>query len=272
MTNRKSACLVAGLLIVRVAFAQSDGPVRAQQRRGVPPAPDQAAVDRGQKLFGQNCGFCHGKDANGGDSGPDLIRSTLVNHDEQGSLIGPVVLSGRVDKGMPPFKMTPEQISDIANFLRARVRSIRYRQLYKVKELTGDAKAGEYYFAHDGHCDSCHSPAGDLNHIGTKYEPEVLLGRMLYPSPRGSRRNAENPRTQVTVTVTFGSGESFSGPLAHLDEFTVSMYEASGRYHTWNRAGLKIEVHDPLATHVDLLQHYTDEDMHNVMAYLETLR
>jgi cytochrome c oxidase cbb3-type subunit 3 len=264
--------LISGLLLVQNVFGQSGPSARPQQRRGIPPAPDQASVERGQKFFSQNCGFCHGKDANGGDGGPDLIRSVLVNHDENGNLVGPMILSGRPDKGMPPFKVTPEQISDIANFLHARVRSIRYRQLYQVKGVEGDAKAGEAFFTQTGRCNTCHSTTGDLNHIASKYDPETLLRRMLYPSSRGPGRSGENSRTKVTVTVTMPSGESFSGPLVQMDEFTVSMYDDSGNYHTWNREGLKVDVHDPLAAHVDLLQHYTDDQMHNVAAYLETLK
>ena len=124
--------------------------IRSDAKRNanrIPPAPDQAAVDRGQNLFSQNCSFCHGRDANGGDGGPDLIRSVLVNHDEHGNLISPVVLNGRPGKGMPKFNLTPAQISDIATFLHARNRYVRYRQLYQVKDVvTGDARSGEAYF------------------------------------------------------------------------------------------------------------------------------
>lgn len=267
-----SVSLFAGFFLVQASLSQSAPQAKPPQRRGIPPAPDPASVDRGQKLFSQHCAFCHGRDANGGDGGPDLIRSALVNHDEQGNLIGNVILNGRPEGGMPSFKITPEQILDVADFLHDRVRSIRYRQLYQIKSMIGDATAGEFFFKNTGHCESCHSPAGDLNHIATKYDPETLLRRMLYPSSRGARRSTANSRTQVTVTVTLPSGESFSGPLVHTDEFTLSMYDASGGYHTWNREGLKIDVHDPLAAHVELLQHYTDDQMHNIMAYLETLK
>ena len=270
MTISKCVCAMFALVLVQAVFGQAGPPARAQRGiRNIPPAPDPAAVDRGQKQFSSGCAFCHGKDASGGDGGPDLIRSSITNHDTAGDMIGPVILNGRPDKGMPSFKMTPEQISDISAFLHGRVRDVRYRQLYRVKEFNGDAKAGEIYFTQTGHCASCHSVTGDLNHIATKYEPETLVGRMLYPA---SRRSEPRPRTQVTVTITLASGQSFSGPLVHLDEFTVSMYDASGDYHTWNRDGLTVSVHDPLAAHLEFLRHVTDHEMHNVLAYLETLK
>jgi mono/diheme cytochrome c family protein len=243
---------------------------------GVPPAPDQAAVDRGQKLFMENCGFCHGKEANGGDGGPDLIRSVLANHDENGNLIGPVILDGRPEKGMPKFKMTPAQISDIVAFLRFRNRYVRYRQLYQVKNdvITGDAKAGEAYFNGVGRCRGCHSPSGDLAHVAARFEPEFLLRRFLYPATRSFRGASEpaNDRARATVTVTLPSGESVSGLLEHVDEFSVSMRDASGDYHTWWRETAKVEIHDPLEAHAELLSQYTDTDIHNLLAYLETLK
>jgi cytochrome c oxidase cbb3-type subunit 3 len=251
------------------AAAQSAGQAAPRRSNAPPPAPDQAAVDRGHALFGQTCGFCHGKEANGGDGGPDLIRSLLVNHDEHGELIAPVVLNGRPDKGMPKFSLTPQQISDISAFLHARNRYVRYRQLYHVKEdvVTGDAKAGENYFKNTGKCATCHSPTGDLAHVASKFEPEALMIRFLYPNQRAAKN-----QTSATVDIKLPSGQSFSGPLKHIDEFTVSMYDSSGGYHTWPRESVNVEVHDPLAAHLELLHKYSDEDMHNILAYLVTLK
>jgi cytochrome c oxidase cbb3-type subunit III len=261
---------LAGIAAASTTLLFAQAPKR-NANRGIPHAPDQAAVDRGQKLFGQNCSFCHGKDANGGDGGPDLIRSVLVNHDENGNLIAPVVLNGRPEKGMPKFSLTPAQIPDVATFLHARNRYVRYRQLYQLKDvITGDATAGEAYFNGVGRCSTCHSPTGDLAHLATEYEPEMLLRRFLYPGRRGALPQSEH--TRKTVTVTLKSGQTLSGPLQHVDEFTISMYDAAGDYHTWARDAVTVEVHDPLAVHADLLRTYTDTDMHNVLAYLETLK
>src|SRR6266478_152362 len=80
--------------------------------------PDPKAVERGRELFQQACGFCHGTDASGA-RGPDLIRSAMVNHDEDGNLIGPVIKNGRAEKGMPAFPYSREQITDLAAFLHA---------------------------------------------------------------------------------------------------------------------------------------------------------
>jgi cytochrome c oxidase cbb3-type subunit III len=265
--NRRILFISFTLLCAQALFAQAEL-ARPQRARGVPPAPDAASVDRGGKLFSTNCSFCHGKEANGGDGGPDLIRSVLVNHDENGNELGPLLATGRPDKGMPAFsKFNPEQVTDISNFLRARVRSIRYRQIYQLKEFEGDTKAGEAYFLK--HCVACHSTTGDLNHIATKTDPEALLRRMLYPAPRPG---SDNPKTRKTTTVTLASGQSFSGTLRFLDEFSISLYDAAGEYHSWSRDTVKVVVQDPLAAHLDLLQHYTDAEIHNLVVYLETLK
>ena len=136
----------------------------------------------------------------------------LVNHDENGNLIAPVVLNGRPEKGMPKFSLTPAQISDVATFLHARNRYVRYRQLYQLKDvITGDAKAGEAYFNGVGRCSTCHSPTGDLAHLATEYEPETLLRRFLYPARRSALPQREH--TRKTVTVALKSGQTLSGPL-----------------------------------------------------------
>lgn len=244
---------------------------------GIGAAPDPAAVDRGQKLFVANCAFCHGSTANGGATGPDLVRSVVVLHDDgTGQQIGPVVLNGRPDKGMPKFNLTEAQIKDIAAFLLGRTQAAANRGTYQIQNIvTGDAKAGETYFS--AHCSSCHSTSGDLAHIASKFDPVALQSRFLYPRDR-RRRDAEgpaNPRTETTVKVTLASGQSYEGRLERIDDFSVALVEPSGEYHSWlfdAEKGIKVDVHNPLQAHADMLPQYTNADMHNILAYLETLK
>ena len=222
-----------------------------------------------------NCAFCHGSNANGGNSGPNLVRSVLVLHDEgTGSQIGPVILNGRPDKGMPKFGFSQDQIKDVAAFLLSRSQSTVNRMDYKTQNInTGDSKAGEVFFA--ANCASCHSATGDLAHVAAKYEPEQLLSHILYPEVRARGSAAPpNPKTQSTVTVTPPTGAAVTGALTYLDDFTVSLMDASGENKSWSRdvPGLQIQVKDPLQAHADLLPKYSDAEMHNVLAYLETLK
>jgi mono/diheme cytochrome c family protein len=241
---------------------------------GVPPPEDQGAVDRGNKDFVANCAFCHGSSATGGEGGPDLVRSVLVLHDEKGDKIGPVVLNGR--KTMPKFPFSSQQISDLAAFLHYQAQSKANRMSYEIQNVvTGDAKAGEAYFS--SKCSSCHSTTGDLAKIATKYDPVSLQSRFLYPktfSWPGMPQVGPKPKP-VLATVTLASGKSFAGTLKHYDDFSVSLYDSDGEYHAWLREknpGMKIEIHNPLEGHIELIQQYSDADMHNILAYLETLK
>jgi cytochrome c oxidase cbb3-type subunit 3 len=277
-----AAVLLTAALSTAVAQGPSSGERPAPQR---PPArnsflisrpvPDPAAVERGQKNFVASCGFCHGTNANGGEGGPDLIRSVLALDDDDGDKIGPVILKGRPDKGMPPFAMTDAQIKDIASFLRARQQAAINRGAYPIQNVvTGNAKSGEAFFNGAGRCNTCHSPTGDLAGIGKKYEPVALQSRMLYPGPPRRNRGGPQPKSVPTlVTVKLPSGKSVTGTLEYLDDFTVSLRESSGDYYSVSRdPGVKVDIQDPRAAHAELVKKYTDAQMHDVLAYLVTLQ
>jgi mono/diheme cytochrome c family protein len=241
-------------------------------------APDPEAVGRGQKIFVTNCGFCHGTNANGGNSGPDLVRSVLVLHDEgTGREIGPVIRNGRPAQGMPKFAFSDAQIKDLAAFFLSRSQSAVNRMEYKIQNIvTGNAAAGESYFA--DHCASCHNPKEDLAHIAAKYDPVALQSRFIYPMTHrfaGQPGPPPDPRSVTTATVTLPSGKTSSGTLARIDDFSVTLVDSSGSPRTYSLEGadaVKVEVHDPLKGHEILIKQYTDADMHNILAYLETLK
>jgi cytochrome c oxidase cbb3-type subunit 3 len=227
-------------------------------------APDPA-IERGHKQFEQSCGFCHGLDATGA-RGPDLVRSPLVAHDVKGDLIGNVIHQGRPDKGMPAMPLTDAQVSDIAAFLHMRVtealRSNGVPRGYPVEKLlTGNGDAGKAFFNGAGGCNQCHSPTGDLAKIAGKYSPIDLEAHMLYPEGR-----------HTTAVVTLPSGEQIKGPLVHADDFVISLRDGSGWYRSFSRDAVKVELQDPLAVHRELLGKLTQADVHNLFAYLETLK
>ena len=238
---------------------------------------DAATIERGKKTYTANCAFCHGGNAKGGESGPDLLRSITVLHDEDGDLISKVVLGGRVDKGMPKFALPPDQIADIVAFLHDGVRAAAQRGTYKILDiLVGDPKAGEAYFNGAGGCTSCHSVTGDLAHVGSKYEPVNLQQKIVMPREGrfGGRGGANNKATAVTATVTLPSGEVVNGALDRIDDFSVTVTDQGGQHRTFAREDdvPKVELHDPMKGHMELLKRYTDADIHNLTAYLVTLK
>jgi len=224
-----------------------------------------AAVERGHKQFEQACGFCHGPEATGA-RGPDLVRSPLVAHDVKGDKLGEIIRLGRPDKGMPAMPLTDEQVLDIAAYLHARaaeaLNSGGVPSKYPVEKLlTGDPGAGKVFFNGAGGCKNCHSPTGDLATIATKYSPIDLQAHMLYP---GGKR--------TIVVVTLPSGKQVKGPLAHADDFVIALHDASGWYQSFSRDRVKVELQDPLTAHRELLDKLTQADVHNLFAYLESLK
>jgi mono/diheme cytochrome c family protein len=239
---------------------------------------DTAAADRGKSTYIAECITCHGNKARGAEQGSDLVRSITVLHDRYGDTIGPFLKKGHpMQSGKPSTTLTKSQADDLAHFLHQRVydtlRSGPYSQVINV--LTGDPKAGAAYFNGAGKCNTCHSPTGDLARVATKYDPPALQQRFLFPRTVsfGRRGGAMGTSKPVMVTVTPSSGQSVTGVLVHLDDFDVALRDASGESHSRRRTpGLKVEKNDPYAAHAALLDQYTDKDIHDIVAYLVTLK
>jgi cytochrome c oxidase cbb3-type subunit 3 len=193
--------------------------------------------------------------------------SSLVRHDKDGDLIGGVVRDGRPAKGMPAFSLPPAEVSDLVNYLHARVAELDRRSAGKPPStyalehlLTGNADAGKQFFNGQGGCSGCHSVTGDLAGIASKYPPVELQTRFLYPQD-----------VKQTADIQLASGERLKGMVAHADAFTIAIYDEKGWYHSWPRDSVSATIHDPLSAHRRLLDRYTEPDVHNVFAFLETL-
>ena len=270
-----SAALLATATCI---MAAQDGAGRAPSpasqrppRTATPQSYPREQVQAGEGRFASQCGFCHGRDAAGGETGPDLTRSALVAEDVGGDKIGPVVRAGRTDKGMPPFDLNDTDLKAIAAFIhdqKTKGESLGGgRRSVEISDLqTGNAETGRMYFNGAGGCVNCHSPAGDLAGIAGRLQGLALLQRMLYPA---SGRPVPPP---AKVTVTLPSGETITGPLVSVDEFRIALTDPAGSTRAWATDEVKFTVDDPLAAHFNQLGRYTDADMHNVYAYLQTLR
>jgi mono/diheme cytochrome c family protein len=223
-------------------------------------------VASGEALFHQNCAFCHGRDAMGGETGPDLTQSKLVLSDKNGEKISPLVHEGRPETKMPGFNFSSQEMASLVAFIHARVKAAESnkgsRRGVSVEDLqTGDAEAGKAYFNGAGGCSKCHSPTGDLAGIARRYEGLKLEERMLYP--RGAKSE---------VMVTLPSGQTVSGTLAYRDEFTIGLRDSSGTYRSWPANRIKYTVKSPADAHVEQFPKYSDDDIHNLMKYLQTLK
>jgi cytochrome c oxidase cbb3-type subunit III len=247
--------------------APGGGPGGAPRRE-----QDRAAVDRGKGLFGVSCGFCHGSDARGGSTGPNLWRSAVVLTDQTGAEIARVIREGRPDKGMPPMPLQEAQISDIVAYLHSLPVGGRDQvQRRPPGIVVGTAADGERYFQKT--CSSCHSAAGDLKGLAAKYpDPRQLQHAWLMPGSQRGASPAANRRPEVAVTLA--GGQVMTGALARIDDFVVSLVDATGETRTYARtaAGPKVELRDRLEPHRRLVPTYADTDIHNLTAYLVTLK
>jgi sugar phosphate isomerase/epimerase/mono/diheme cytochrome c family protein len=246
------------------------------------PVVDPAAVDRGRHVWSVECITCHGASARGTDSAPSLIQSTLVLHDRAGDQLGPFLAKGHpTQSGRPSAQISEAEVRDVMQFLRDRVNdTLRGSSSFKPQDIvTGHADAGRAFFDGAGGCTACHSATGDLAGIGGRVpSPVDLQQRMLFPSPargrgRGRGRAAAGPdRTAITVTLTPKRGAVMTGTLVDQDDFFVTYRDADDVTHVVSRASLaNVVVTDPLAAHHALLDRITDQQIHDLVAYLVTL-
>ncbi len=234
------------------------------------PQADAATLERGKAIYGVNCNFCHGSDARGGEGGPNLLRSELVLNDMKGELIAPVVLNGRGE--MPKINLTPAQIADVAAYLHDfKVGGYDISRMTPPSIVVGDPRAGEAYFQKV--CASCHSLTGDLKGLGARFTDAKVL-QNTYLSGGGGGRGAGTHVPPTTVTVTFSNGSKFEGRLIRIDDFIVTLADSGNGPRTFRRDGdsPKVEIHDPLQPHKNLLPTYTDTDIHNLTAFLVTVK
>jgi cytochrome c oxidase cbb3-type subunit 3 len=246
-------------------------------------AENPAQVARGKLLFGINCRGCHGPDLRGGDlGGPNLLRSQVALSDLDGELIVPIIHGSRQKMGMPAIGLNDADANSVAAYVRSVIESIQGQGAppsagQEVPNiLVGNANEGKDYFATK--CGSCHSAAGDLSKIAARIpDPKKLQDAWLAGGTQDEEEHAPEAASsarQVMATVTLLSGESVEGKLVRVDEFLVTLTVADGSRKTFRRDGEnpKVVIHDPLQVHRDLLPQYTDQEIHNVTAYLVTLK
>jgi cytochrome c oxidase cbb3-type subunit III len=273
MNPRLTLAILSGALLT-AGFAMAQGSQSPAARPRPKPAGTQVypakLVQTGELRFVSQCGFCHGRDAAGGESGPDLTRSELVAADTGGDRIGPLLSAGRPDVGMPSFHISADELKAIVAFIHTQANKFADlsggRRSVDPEDLaTGNAEDGRAWFNGAGGCSGCHSVTGDLAGVATRYQGLTLLQRMLYPSGRPA------PAPPKAV-FTLPSGQTITAPLAGEDEFSVAVLDPLGARQTYSKDKVKVKIEDPMSAHFAQLEKYTDAEMHNVFAYVQTLK
>jgi len=267
-------------LLVVTAIAQEMQPADGSSKTSVPQdraastraflglgtLPDKAAVARAAPVYQQNCSFCHGPQARGATA-PGLVTSDVVLADDHGEHLAPFLKTGRPEKGMPAFsQLSEQQRVDLAEFLHQQVEDIANRGAYHLPNIVvGDAAKGETYLT--DHCMSCHT-AATFAHIASKFRsPDQLQRSWIWPA-----RPADNSLA-ITATVKTQQGTTISGRVTQVSDFRITLVSADGQTHAIDRGpGVDLQMSDPLAPHQVLVNSLKNDDMHNVTAYLETLK
>ena len=247
----------------------------AQQR----PPMDAALVARGNTLYGLHCRFCHGADLRGGEQGgPNLLRSEVTMNDQSGELIEPVIRGGRRNPGMPAMPaidLSSDEIRAIAEYIHSILATARGQgnpppgPPVILNVVVGDANAGRTYF--EAKCSGCHSVTGDLRGIGSRISNPSQLQNTWVAGGAGARGGGTS---SLTATVTLRGGEKFEGRVIRSDDFTIALAMADGTSRSFRRDGdvPKVEIRNPREGHIRLLPGYTDKDIHDVTAFLVTLK
>jgi mono/diheme cytochrome c family protein len=244
-----------------------------------PTAPKEV-LDRGKTAFSVNCAFCHGSDAGGGSVGPNLLRSEVVLQDAAGEKIMPIVHGARAEQGMPKIDIPDSSVVDIAAWLHSLKTGGNMRSTEKINIVVGKADEGKAAFGRL--CASCHSVDGDLKGFAAKYEdPRSMQQAWMLPGvvAFGRRGGGGPPPPQLhvpptTATVTLASGKKVTGRLGVMDDFYAEIITDDGVVHrfTLNNGVPKVEIHDPLQAHRAMFRTITDKDIHDITAYLESLK
>jgi cytochrome c oxidase cbb3-type subunit III len=228
---------------------------------------DNAAAERGRAVWATQCINCHGTTARGTDKGANLVRSDMMWSDRYGSDLGPFLRKGHpTQSGAPSSSLSQTQIEELSHFIHQRLYdSLRGSPIFNPQNvLTGNVKDGVAYFNGEGKCATCHSVTGDLAGFGKSMSPVNIQQRFMFPRARTRK---------LTITVTSANGAAVTGTPIHLDDFAVSLRDDKGEYHSWKRtSALKVVKNDPLKAHIELLDKITDKNMHDIVAYLESLK
>jgi cytochrome c oxidase cbb3-type subunit 3 len=290
-TNQPDSARVAGLIFAALAGLAAAGAAQAPQQlpAQAPPPPrfpaqlrppdDPQVIARGKRVYDVSCRACHGADLRGGDmGGPNLLRSEVMLNDNKGERLLPILQGGRAS--MPAIDLPPGDVGAVAAYVHSVLAQGRAQGAppaappAPLSILVGDAEQGRTYF--EAKCSACHSVTGDLQGIGGRVAEPVELQNLWVGGGKREPIDPTRPPTprDVMVVVTPPTGSPIEGRLDRIDDFAVTLILPDGIRRTIRRVGdvPKVEIRDPLAIHKQLLQIYTDRDIHNVTAYLVTVK
>lgn len=277
--NAALAISTAGFIVLAIQKLE------AQTTSPKPAASVDPAVRAGSTIYQDMCAACHGGNGAGGPGGAaNLTRSPIATASDGGKTLGQFLQVGRPEKGMPPFPMSDQQAAQLSAALRALASEASPVGLAGATApasiVVGDAETGRNFFNGPvGKCSSCHatqagtaSSASNLAGIATRYpEAKTLQNRMVL-----NRSFFWSPSLgdDISATVIYKDGRTATGLLTSVSDFKVVIRDKDGKATTIarNNGEPRVKLEDKLQHHLDLLDRYRDDDIHNLTAYLVTLK
>ncbi|MEZ2347665.1 c-type cytochrome [Terriglobus sp. RCC_193] len=237
------------------------------------PAEDPKAVEHGKQVYTQKCASCHAADLRGTDTGVNILRSQPALTDHGNDHLTPIMLGQWTGMQTHKVDISNADAAAVGAYVRSLLALIGsqgrapYDAMKQPNIVVGDAVIGKTTFAKT--CGSCHSVDGDLKGFARRVSSPKLMQQAWL---RGTYLGATP--VVVTATVTEPGKAAVAGTLIHVDDFLVTLKVEDGTQETFVRNGAvpKVVVKDPLDAHRTLLPKYTDKDIHDITAYLVTLK
>jgi len=248
----------------------------AQEALRPPATPD--TLERGHQFFANNCGICHGFNAQGGDKGPRLDTGDL-RHGRTDAELFYTITHGLAGTIMPANNLPAEQVWHIVTYLRSKVVAAQI-------STGGNSQAGEKIFWDSGKCASCHMVNGrggvlgaDLSHIAKSRTVQYLTTKIRNPNTQITsglmEPNADYvvPIQNSTAKAIRSEGQRIVGMPKNEDTYSVQMLGSDNEIHLFLKKDLKDVIHEqkslmPVYTEKDL----SDAQIKDLLAYLATLK
>ena len=223
----------------------------------------QADIERGSRLYGANCSFCHG--ANGDAISNVDLRSGKFRRAASDEDLGRLITAGVPGTAMPPHKFQEAELTGIVAYVRS------MRDLHAATVAVGDARRGKEIFAGKGACMSCHRVNGqgsrlgpDLSDIGTVRSANALRESLLDPTASMLPFNR-------SVRAVTSDGKVIAGRRLNEDTYSVQLIDTGERLVSLAKADLKEYAVIKTSSMPSYRGKLSAQELADVVAYLLTL-
>ena len=222
-------------------------------------------VRMGERLFRQQCGRCHGRDAKGGELGPDLTSGI-------GNASTAAGLFRIVREGLPNTQMIGISRSATDQSVWMVVSYVESLNDTANVELPGSTTAGMQLFSGKGNCASCHMVNGqggrrgpDLTRVGNRRDPDELVSDLMTP-------NEDVTPRWWTVRVTREDGSVVEGLRMNEDTFTLRLMSEQEDLWSFSKGRIRSYERIETSTMPSVDGMLTASEVDDLVAYLFSLR